>query len=417
MFSNLFKKKEAVVVRDPAKTDFCYYPFFQVLLSADGKYMPCSHHDNFITENGKEITTAKHSIEDAWNSEYMRTLRSNFKNNIRSKGCNQCWKEQALGLKPMRYDSYGYNIPETQVENPISPMRVEINASNVCNLRCRICGPHASSRWIKEGKELYGMDGEIHFNMTAENQRIIRSWVPQFTQIGFFGGEPLMSEENLELMRYCVQTGHAEHISLLINTNTTICSDEIISLFQQFKNVFLNFSIDDIGERFEYQRSGGLWKEVVENLKRYTAVGGYTGDDQIQCKICCSVTAMNIYYFPEYFDFMNEHFAGLPVFWNLVYSPPELSIQVLPQPVKDLIAKRLRTKVHTTYEIEERRTKTVENLIAYLNGTNNFDVNDFFKHINRHDKFRLENFAATFPEFYAVLEEYKPEDVKMEVTV
>ena len=63
--------------------------------------------------------------------------------------------------------------------------------------------------------------------------------------------------------------------------------------------------------------------------------------------------------------------------------------------------------MYTPYEIEERRTKTVENLIAYLNGTNEMNLTDFFKHIERHDKFRLENFAETFPEFYQLLSKYK----------
>lgn len=416
MLADLFKKKEAAK-RDPEKTDFCYYPFFQVLLSADGKYMPCSHHDNFITVDGQEMKADKATIEEAWNSDYMKTLRQNFKNNIRSKGCNQCWKEQALGLKPMRYDSYGYNIPESQVQKPESPMRVEINASNVCNLRCRICWTNASTRWIKEAKELYGEEGEVHYNMTPENQAIIRQWVPHFSQIGFFGGEPLMSEENIELMRYCVKTGDSKHISLLINTNATIYTDELVTLFKQFKNVFLNFSIDDIGARFEYQRSGAKWEEVVQNMKNYIRHGGFTGDDQIEIKICCSVTSMNIYYFPEYFEFMNEHFPGLPVFWNLVYNPYQLSIQLLPQDIKDLIAERLKKFVHTTYKIEERRTKTIENLISYLNGQDERDFGEFFRHISRHDKFRLENFAEIFPEFFEVIEKYKPEDVRMALPV
>lgn len=418
MLNKLFNKKEAELKRDPAKTDFCYYPFFQVLLSADGKYMPCSHHDNYMVEDGKEIRVDKYSIEEAWNSEYMKTLRHNFKNNVRSKGCNQCWKEQALGLKPMRYDSYGYNIPETQVQNPEQPMRVEINASNVCNLRCRICWANASSRWIKEAKELYQFDsGEVHYNMTPENQEIIRKWVPHFTQIGFFGGEPLMSDENIELMRYCVQTGHSKHISLLINTNATVYTDELVTLFKQFKNVFLNFSIDDIGARFEYERSGAIWNEVVDNMKKYIRHGGFTGDDQLQIKICCSVTSMNIYYFPEYFEFMNEHFPGLPVFWNLVYSPYELSTQLLPEGVKMQIAERLKNFVSTTYKMEELRTKTIESLIAYLSGKDERDFGEFFRHITRHDKFRLESFAETFPEFYAVIEKYKPVDLEMRITV
>lgn len=402
-------------MRDPDKSDFCYYPFFQILLSADGKYMPCSHHVSYITKNGKEMTADKYSINDAWNSDYMKTLRQNFRNNIRSKGCNQCWKEQALGLKPMRYDSYGYNVSENQVQKPMVPMRVEINASNVCNLRCRICWSHASSRWIKEAKELYGFEGKIHYNMTRENQEIIRKWVPHFTQVGFFGGEPLMSEENIELMRYCVQTGHSRHISLLVNTNATIYADELVSLFKQFQNVYLNFSIDDIGKRFEYERSGANWDEVVDNMKKYIRHGGFTGNDQIEIKICCSVTSLNIYYFREYFKFMNEYFPGLPVFWNFVFQPWELSIQLLPEEVKNLIAERLKKFVHTTYKMEERRTKTIENLIAYLDGHDERDFGEFFRHITRHDKFRTESFMQTFPEFYAVIEKYKPHDMAMEV--
>jgi MoaA/NifB/PqqE/SkfB family radical SAM enzyme len=414
---NLFNRKEPLKKRDPSESNFCYYPFFQVLLSADGQYMPCSHHDAFIAQDGTKISVKTHTIAQAWTSEYMQQLRQNFLNNVRSESCKHCWKEQALGLKPMRYDSYGYNIPESQVQNPETPMRVEINASNVCNLRCRICWAHASTRWIKEAKELYQFEGEVHYNLTPENQEIIRTWVPHFTEIGFFGGEPLMSEENIELMRYCVKTGHCKHISLLINTNGTVYTDELVGLFKQFKNVYLNFSIDDIGARFEYQRSGAKWNEVVDNMRKYCAHGGFEGDAQLQIKICCSVTSMNIFYFPEYFGFMNENFPGLPVFWNLVYAPWELSIQLLPAEVKEGIAHRLRNFITTTYTIEERRTKTIENLISYLNGQDERDFANFFQYIQRHDKFRMESFIDTFPEFYAAIEKYKPADIEMPIGV
>jgi len=412
MFTKLLKKKNPVP-RDPDKSIFCYYPFFQVLISADGRYMPCSHHVSYITHKGKEIAAPQYSLEDAWNSDYMKTLRQNFHNNIKSEGCSQCWKEQAIGLKPMRYDSYSYKIPDSQVENPVSPMRVELNSSNVCNLRCRICWSHASTRWIPEAKELYGQEAEAYFNMTPENQAIVRRWVPHFTQIGFFGGEPLLSEENIELMRYCVQTGHCSHITLLINTNTTVYTDELVSLFKKFKNVYLNFSIDDIGKRFEYQRSGAVWDEVVDNMRRYIRHGGLSLGAQIECKICCSVSSLNIYYFPEYFEYMNKHFPGMLVFWNLVFSPWELSIQLLPKEVKSLIAERLKNYVRTTYKMEELRTKTIENLIAYLNAHDDRDFGEFFRRIARHDKFRNESFAETFPEFYEVIKKYKPADVEM----
>jgi hypothetical protein len=66
--ASFFAKKE-IPVRDPAKSDFCYYPFFQVLMTAGGKYMPCSKHEAFITHNGKVLTADNATIEDAWNSQ------------------------------------------------------------------------------------------------------------------------------------------------------------------------------------------------------------------------------------------------------------------------------------------------------------------------------------------------------------
>jgi len=397
------------IVRRPEETDFCYYPFFQVLMTAGGKYMPCSKHEAFITHGGDVLTSDSSTIEEAWNSDYMKDLRQGFLDGTRRDGCRECWREQQMGLKPMRYDSYNYQVSEQQVQEPKLPMRVEINASNVCNLRCRICMPTASHRWIPEAKKLYNWNEETHFNMTPENAEAIRAWLPNITQLGFFGGEPLMSEENIALMRHCVKTGHSRHISILLNTNGTIYSDEIKDIFLQFKKVFINFSIDDIGGRFEYQRNGAKWDEVVDNMRSYLRHGGSTDADTIECKICCSVTNMNIYYFPEYFQFMNTHFPGMPVYWNLVYEPWEFSIEVLPEPLKDVIRERLRNHITTTYEMDETRTKTVENLITFLNNSINKDFSGFMKKMRLHDAYRKESFDQTFPEWWELIRAYSGE--------
>jgi hypothetical protein len=85
-FASFFAKKE-IPVRDPAKSDFCYYPFFQVLMTAGGKYMPCSKHEAFITHSGKVLTADNATIEDAWNSDYMQDLRQGFHTGERKEGC------------------------------------------------------------------------------------------------------------------------------------------------------------------------------------------------------------------------------------------------------------------------------------------------------------------------------------------
>jgi sulfatase maturation enzyme AslB (radical SAM superfamily) len=387
---------------------FCYYPFFQVLMTAEGKFKPCSKHGDFITHQGEVLKVGEATVEDAWNSDYMKDLRESFHARERRPGCVECWREQDMGLRPMRMDSFGYKIPDEQVQKPGEPMRVEICASNICNLRCRICMPTASHRWIAEAKQVYGWNETVHFNMVPENVEIIRKWVPNFTEIGFFGGEPLIARENIELMRYCVETGHSKHITLLLNTNGTVYSDEIVELFKQFKHVFLNFSIDDIGARYEYQRNGARWERVVENMRRYIAHGGFTYDSTIEIKICCSVSTFNIFYFPEFFHFMNKEFPGLPVYWNLVYEPWAFSMELLPKAVKDVIKKRLQLFVTTSYQMTESRTKTVQDLITFLDHSLDKDFGEFFRRIEAHDRYRKQSFAETFPEFWKLLEPYRP---------
>src|SRR6185295_2726653 len=214
----------------------------------------------------------------------------------------------------------------------------------------------------------------------------IQSWVPNLIELGFFGGEPLLSKENINLLKYCVETGHSKHITVLLNTNGTVYSDEIVGLFKEFKHVFINFSIDDIGPRFEYQRNGANWNRVQENLKKYISHGGFTYQDTIECKVCCSVSNLNIYYFPEYFEFMNENFPGLPVFWNLIYEPWAYSMEILPKPVKDVIRDRLKS-FKTTYRMEEARTKRIEDLLTFLDNSIDKDFQEFFNRIEDSDRY------------------------------
>ncbi len=282
----------------PEDTNFCYYPFFQILVTAEGKYRPCSKHQDHIYDKGKVLTTDNATLEDAWNSDYMKEMRTDFLNNKQFKGCGECWRLQKMGLKSMRYDSYQYNITPEQVANPVKPVRVEINASNVCNLRCRICSPTASSKWIVEGKKIYGWNEKIHLNMNRQNLEQVMGWASHLEEICFFGGEPLLSEENLQLLDYIIEHNFAGNISLLFNTNGTIFSDAIDSRLRKFKKVRFYFSIDDIGPRFEYQRSGARWSEVEENLKKVYALTKTEGWKNIDFKICCTVSSLNIYYFP-----------------------------------------------------------------------------------------------------------------------
>jgi organic radical activating enzyme len=396
-------------MKKPEESNFCYYPFMQILLTSDGKYRPCSKHQDYITHQGKELTTENASLLDAWNSDYMKDIRSHFIENKRFSGCSECWRMQDMGLRSMRYDSYQYNTSEKQILNPKKPQRIELNSSNICNLKCRICYPNAANKWIKEYKDLYGKEEKVYYNLTAENVNDIKSWAENLEELCFFGGEPLLSKENFELMDYLIEKNLSKKTSLLFNTNGTVFNDKIAERLKQFKSVRMYFSIDDIGERFEYQRKGANWDEVNKNIEKAYLLSKSKEGKNIDFKICTTVSLFNIYYFPEFFNFFEKNYPGLKIFWNLLFDPWRLSIQILPEKIKEILEERLKNGIKPSYERTEAETKTVDELVIFLKEKVDKPFDEFFRYVNRHDIYRKENFTQIFGEFYALIKEYQPD--------
>ncbi len=396
-----------MTMRDPKASDFCYYPFMQVLLTSDGKYRPCSKHQDYITHEGREMSVGQgDTLKDAWTSDYMQDIRQHFLDNKQFEGCRECWRMQRMGLRSMRYDSYQYGTTEQQVLEPLRPTRIEINASNVCNLKCRICYPNASSKWIKEHGALYGSSEEVYRNLPLPNLGQVKAWTESLEEVCFFGGEPLLSEENMELLDHFISTGHAGRMSLLFNTNGTVFNDAITDRLRHFKRVRMYFSVDDIGARFEYQRKGAKWDEVAGNIGRAYRLSRSPEGRNIDFKICCTVSILNIYYFPEFFDWFGKNFPGLRIFWNLLFDPWELSVQLLPAEVKTVLRDRLRSGIRPTFSMSEEETRTVEELVGFLDHSIDRGTSGFFDYVHTHDRYRNESFAVVFPELNELLMSY-----------
>ncbi len=390
----------------PARDNsICLYPFFNVMVTAGGNYKPCCKFFGHLSHEDKMLQSPKHTFNDAWNSSDMVKLRKELLAGKKPEGCRVCWEEESKGIKSMRYDSADYPVDAKQMEQLESPIRIDLYPSNVCNLKCRICSPHYSSKWIPEAKETLGVEEEIHLNLTEENFSQLKQWLPRMVEIGLFGGEPLYLKETIIMLEYCVENGYSRNITLLINTNGTIYSDKLMQLFKKFKKVILNFSIDDIGGRFEYQRKGAKWNEVVENLKSYLANGGSIKQSaQIECKICCTVSIFNIYYLPELLDWIDANFPGIQTYLNMLYGPYSLSVRNLPQPVKREIASKIKKYEPETLRFHEKATRTLDNITEFLNLEPNVSFNECLKEIQRGDAYRGEKFDEVFPELFALIQ-------------
>jgi len=193
------------------------------------------------------------------NDPYLDKIRKIWLRNEFPSECSECKKTEQNNLPSRRtgsnqwYKDNGYDNLDTEL------VRIDYWTGDTCNLACVICGPENSSVWKQELK------------IKNKPQVVNKFWttidISKLKFIHFNGGEPLLSKEHIEFLK-AVEQKHEVQINY--NTNGTIIpNQELLDLWAQFKLVLLDFSIDDIGERFEYQRYPANWKSVSSNLKWY----------------------------------------------------------------------------------------------------------------------------------------------------
>ncbi len=383
----------------------CLYPHMNILMTADGRYKPCCRWSETLSDNGRELSVDQgDSLKDAWNSTELQQLRLDMLNGKKNRKCSACWEEEKSGIKSMRHDSFNYGYTYSEKSSKKSgPIRLDIYPSNRCNLRCRICSADYSTGWINESKETLGIEGKHHVNLSIENWEQIESWLPDVVEIGLFGGEPLYNKDCVELLNMMVEKGRSSKISLLINTNGTIYSSELVNLFKKFKKVILNFSIDNLGEKFEYERKGGNWNKTVEVLKNYLAQGGVKHQSQIECKICCTVSAFNAYNLPETVEWVRKELhPGMKIYLNILHGPMSLSLRNLPEKAKELIVNRLMQS-HGEKGGEQEQYKSFGDIVNFTSLQPEMQDDAFLKEIERGDKYRKENYAVVYPAMHASL--------------
>ena len=106
--------------------------------------------------------------------------------------------------------------------------------------------------------------------------RSLLRWVDKYNENGEIkrhNRKPVAYKVHKEHVKFLEYIPNPNQVHLFYNTNGTVRpTKNLIDLWSTFKLVQLDFSIDDIGERFEYQRYPAKWEEVKENLQWFIDV-------------------------------------------------------------------------------------------------------------------------------------------------
>jgi sulfatase maturation enzyme AslB (radical SAM superfamily) len=196
---------------------------------------------------------------DFYNNEYLKSIRHQWSTNQFPSACNSCETAESAGVDSRRLGSNQWYTDNNINNQTVELIRLDYWTGDTCNLRCVICGPHNSSAWKQE----------LNLPVELKKSNVNLFWkeldLTNIKFVHFNGGEPLLSKEHV-LFLEAIPNKKRVHINY--NTNSTVLpSPDLLKLWEQFKLVQLDFSIDDIAEQFEYQRYPAKWPEVVDNLQ------------------------------------------------------------------------------------------------------------------------------------------------------
>jgi sulfatase maturation enzyme AslB (radical SAM superfamily) len=324
----------------------------------------------------------------------MADLRTQFRNGERPEGCQSCWQEEDAGKTSKRQNSL-YKMKKSLTDwTPDSEPTlkfIDFKLGNVCNLKCRICGSWSSSKWAQEELE-YGENPVALKNLREggwpkKNPQFFEDLKEDLAHVEYFeftGGEPFMIKDHFKILMHCVEKGYAKNIDIHYNTNgTQLPPQEIFDLWSCFKHVEIAFSIDDVGDQFEYQRHPANWREVNANLIKFKE--RKTGNMEFQ--ICTTVSIFNVFSLAKIALWVAQ-FQPKFFYVNTCFDPDYFNVQTLPRQVKDVV--NMRYHMLTDFQPTLRFMNAADRDTAHMRELRK-------ARILQTDKYRKENFGEVFP--------------------
>lgn len=394
-----------------SRETFCIMPFVHLHNMSSGLFKMCCLVEKPITNNfGDTYFIGNQSIDEVWNSNFLKSARKLMLENKEINMCNHCYAVEDSGGRSLR-NEYNTNykdrfialVEEAKQNNyeiNTFPPFVELRTGNTCNSACRMCNTNDSSLVYKENTEIHKtlkfqgfrsedvdrgyrtigqperiifglrndtlkdrvMDLDAHFDEIIDNIKDIKI-------ITLSGGEPFLLEKTIVLLEEIANKN--PNMMLYVNTNGSIISDRIIKALNKIQEVRICVSLDGHGRTQEYIRYPLKWDKIEKNifqLKSLTRKGFYLNFN-------ITVQAFNILNLDPLLTMLVKDFAGHHVNLSLLTSPQHLAIQSLPRHIKEravFLNQALATKLRDIHTVPGYSTENKLRLAERLLELNSF---------------------------------------------
>jgi sulfatase maturation enzyme AslB (radical SAM superfamily) len=396
-------------------------------------------------EDGEPANFGKQLPLEAFNNDYMKSVRKTMLDGKIPASCTKCFEEESNGVVSKRlWEAYEWDrdgldfkqlIADTAEDGTVPPVirYFDLRLGHTCNLKCVMCSPHDSSRWVEDHKKIVPLtkstivlkqiewSSETFDNYWYEKPELweqIFEQIPNITQLYFAGGEPLMIKEHRRFLDEIIKRGYAKNISLRYNSNGVLVNEDIINIWSKFKQVRMAFSIDALEIRNGYIRYPVDWEDTLTALRLLD-----NAPDNVHCAVACAVQIMNVKHIIDFAKWkltqgfkkinkftLDDYQAGGGIInLHLLYIPTFLSARILPQADKEQLVNDFAefkqwlwdnyTQDDNFWKHNPYGWKRWEGILKFVLAEDHSHLlPDFAEYVHNLDSIRGTDFKETFPE-------------------
>ena len=376
----------------------CILPWIHVNIEPNGDVRPCCQSDFSCAPMGNVNTQ---DIKDIWNGENYTRLRQQMIDGTEPKDCAGCFNmERKYGIpqasKRWRESTTWIKFAD-RTKSSIAEFKIpyiDLRYSNICNFKCRSCGPAASH---SIAAEQHVKPHVLRFKLDSVTDMLDNN-IEFLEEIYFIGGEPLLMDEHYILLDKLIDAGNTA-VNIRYNSNIsklTFKHINVVDKWKHFSNVNVNASIDHYGSKLEYIRHGAIWSETYNNLELLKSLPNVT------LKIHCLLSVFNILditdIITKYFDLGlvdSDHFVP-----SLLDYPQYYSIKALHPDLKLIAQERIRIFLKNNEHVHGMLRMTLEHVANTILDENYwYEQKQKFEQVTTNlDALRGENFLNTFPD-------------------
>jgi len=407
----------------PESPVFCILPWLHFHALPNKKVLPCC-----MANSDKPVSsTDKGSIIEMMNTKEYKQLRKNMLSGTFSDVCNRCYDVERVGQWSLRQSANAVRgnknldlVNSTKEDGSIDEFKlqyVDIRWSNICNFKCRSCGPEFSSLHAKEFIDNKGGVEKLQQYFKMDNMVVscnedgsffdkVVPYLKDTDEVYFAGGESLITSEHYKMLDEWIRLGN-DDIRLTYTTNFSVFKHkgkDVIEYWKKFKNIAIFASLDGMGKNLEYLRHGADWTEIENNIKMLKEQVPH-----VKFNLTPTISVWNAWHFPDFFEYMVKNNYIDPTSedclrLNMLTNPWWANVAILPSFYKDrLFLKWNKIKTNSNYSVSVRNAAAM--VQEALKGETRVEgLKEFFDIQKETDELRKEDWINSIPELEDVYE-------------